>query len=216
MVTEDIKTFYERTILVYGTKEWVRSNPPFDELILTVLSQNTNSKNYSTAFKSLKDRFSSWEKALAAGEEEISLAIKSAGLHRIKARRIAELIRGFKLIDPALKLEVLESMSDDEALDFLMRFNGVKEKTAGCVLLFSLGRNVFPVDTHILRISKRFGLFPKDYDLSRAFHFYKSRLRDVDCYSFHLDLVQHGREVCQSRRPSCNLCYLNDICAKCI
>jgi len=214
LLTEDIKTFYERTILVYGVKKWVRSNPPFDELIFTVLSQNTNSKNYSAAFKSLKDRFSSWEEALMAGEEEISLAIKSAGLHKIKARRIIDLIRGFRLIDPTLKLDVLELMSDNEALDFLMKFNGVKEKTAGCVLLFSLGRNVFPVDTHILRISKRFGLLPRNCDLSRAFCFYESRLHDADCYSFHINLVQHGREVCQSRRPTCHLCYLNDICAK--
>lgn len=216
MVTDNIKTLYERTILVYGVKKWVRSNPPFDELIFTVLSQNTNNKNYSIAFKSLKDRFASWEEALMAGEEKISLAIKSAGLHRIKARRIIDLIRGFKLIDPTLKLDVLGQMSDDKALDFLMKFSGVKEKTAGCVLLFSLGRNVFPVDTHILRISKRFGLLPGNCDLSTAFRYYKSKLHDADCYSFHIDLVQHGREVCQSRRPSCHSCYLNDICAKCI
>jgi len=216
LVTGELKVFYEKTMLVCGVKRWERSNPPFDELILTVLSQNTNSKNYTAAFGSLKKRFSSWEDALMAGEDEVSLVIKNAGLHRIKARRIVELIRSLRLIDPTLKLDMLELMSDDEALDFLMKFNGVKEKTAGCVLLFSLGRNVFPVDTHILRISKRFGLLPKDCDLSRAFHFYKERLHDADCYSFHLDLVQHGRQICQSRRPFCHLCYLNDICAKCI
>ena len=169
MVTDELIVFYDRTIQVYGKKRWERSNPPFDELILTVLSQNTNSKNYTAAFSSLKMKFPRWEEVLIAGEEDVSLAIKNAGLHRIKARRIVELVRGFKLIDPTLKLDMLRQMNDDEALDFLMNFNGVKEKTAGCVLLFSLGRNVFPVDTHILRISKRFGLLPEDYDLSRAF-----------------------------------------------
>jgi len=201
-------------MLVYGVKKWVSSNPPFDELIFTVLSQNTNSKNYTAAFKELKDRFPSWEEALNAGEERISLAIRNAGLHKIKAKRIIDLISGFMSIDTTLKLDMLNQMNEDEALDFLMKFKGVKEKTAGCVLLFSIGRNVFPVDTHILRISKRFGILPEKCDLSSAFNFYRSKLRNADCYSFHLNLVQHGRHVCHSRKPLCHLCCLNDICAK--
>lgn len=199
----------------YGAKRAParRSRPPaLDELILTVLSQNTNDRNRDRAYRSLRQRFPGWEDVLAAPTPAIVAAIRVGGLAEQKARRIQALLTRVKETDGSLSLERLCAMPQEEARNYLLSFKGVGDKTAACVLLFSCGRPVFPVDTHILRVSQRLGLIPEKASAKQAHELLDARVPDDRKYEFHLNLIAHGRAVCHARKPECTVCCLKSKC----
>jgi endonuclease-3 len=103
-------------------------------------------------------------------------------------------------------------MSDQEAWDYLMEFEGVGPKTASCVFLFSFGRRTMPVDTHVHRVSARLGLIPDGYSAEDAHDWYRELALPVDIYQFHINLIQHGRTICRPQRPKCEKCTLRRLC----
>jgi endonuclease-3 len=111
-----------------------------------------------------------------------------------------------------LELDFLREMSIEEARAWLMAMDGIGPKTAAIILLFSLGRPAFPVDTHIHRVSRRLGLIPPKASREKAHELLEAMLPPETYYAFHLNLIRHGREVCQARKPRCELCTLRDLC----
>ncbi|MGQ9478076.1 MAG: endonuclease III domain-containing protein [Candidatus Bipolaricaulia bacterium] len=193
----------------YGKLEWRSHGNPLDVLIKTILSQNTNDANRDRAYASLKERFPTYEALAAASEEELAETIKPGGLHHEKARRIKKLLRELAAREGSYTLAYLEPLSTEEALAELLKFEGVGKKTAGVVLLFSLGKPYFPVDTHIARIARRLGWIEGDEDPHDKLNpLVPDRLK----YQFHLQLIRHGRETCRARRPHCSECPLKDLC----
>ena len=128
---------------------------PIDELILTVLSQNTNDRNRDVAYTRLRERFASWAEVRDAPVAEVEEAIRPGGLAPTKAVRIQEILRAIGDDD----LSWLEDAPLEEARDYLQELPGVGRKTAACVLLFAYGRPDIPVDTHVYRVGSRLGLF---------------------------------------------------------
>ncbi len=185
---------------------------PVDELVLTILSQNTNDRNRDLAFRRLRDRFPSWEAVQEAPLEAVIEAIRPAGLAQTKAPRIQEALRAIRARAGQISLDFLREMPLEEARAWLMSLRGVGPKTAAIVLLFSLGRPAFPVDTHIHRVSKRLGLI--DSRTSReAAHRVLEALVPPELYvPFHLELIEHGRHLCRARKPRCATCPLRDGC----
>ncbi|UCD54237.1 MAG: endonuclease III, partial [Dehalococcoidia bacterium] len=127
-------------------------------LVQTILSQNTSDVNSRRAFNSLLASFDSWESVAAADVNDISTAIKMGGLGDIKAKRIKAALAEIKRKQGKLELDFLNQLPLAKARDWLKQLPGVGSKTASCVLLFSLGRPALPVDTHVLRVTKRLGL----------------------------------------------------------
>lgn len=185
---------------------------PLDELIQTVLSQNTSDVNSGRAWAELKKRFPTWQEVLDARDAEIAGAIRSGGLSNIKAPRIRAILSGIISRRGDLDLRFLASLPLEEAKAWLRRLPGVGDKTAACVLLFSLRRPALPVDTHVLRISKRLGLVPTDTSAGRAEQILEDMVQPEAVYRFHLLLIRHGRNVCSARRPRCAGCALNERC----
>jgi len=144
----------------YGIPKRVEETDPLDGLIRTILSQNTNDRNRDRAYQSLSETYPTWDSVLEAGGESLSRVIKVGGLASIKARRIIRIIESLQRTHGKLSLEFLKELDSEEAEALLRSFDGVGEKTARCVLLFGLGRAVFPVDTHIFRVTKRLGIIP--------------------------------------------------------
>jgi endonuclease-3 len=142
---------YAALVDAYGEPTWRPSLPPVDELISTILSQNTNDTNRDTAFERLRDRFGSWEAVRDADASKVVEAIRPAGLANQKAPRIQQALR--EITDQAgkISLDFLQDMSVDEAKSWLTGLHGVGPKTAAIVLLFGMGRPAFPVDTHVHR-----------------------------------------------------------------
>ena len=204
---------HRRLLRHYGEPQWRRPLPPLDELISTILSQNTNDLNRDRAFEALRSRFPTWEAVRDASPEKVAGAIRPAGLANQKGPRIQAVLQAITTERGNLDLEFLRRLPPAEAKAWLLRFKGVGPKTAAIVLLFSLGQPAFPVDTHIHRVSGRLGLRPERMTAEAA-HDHLSPLFPPEAYrAAHLNLIRLGREVCHARRPACDRCPLQDVCA---
>ncbi|MBP1693345.1 MAG: endonuclease, partial [Chloroflexi bacterium] len=201
-----------RLIEYYGYPEWRNPLPALDELVSTILSQNTNDTNRDRAFNSLRRRFPTWEAVRDADQAAVIEAIRPAGLANQKGPRIQAVLREISAERGSLDLEFLNDMELEEARAWLMKFNGVGPKTAAIVLLFPSRRPAFPVDTHIYRVTGRLGLRPQNMNVEQA-HPYLEGLFSPDAYyPAHLNLIRLGREICQARRPNCPICPVKDLC----
>lgn len=204
---------YERLAGVFGLPEWGDPQPPLDELVSTILSQNTNDRNRDQAYVSLRKRFPTWEDVRDAPEGEVVEAIRPAGLANQKGPRIQAVLREITSQRGRLELNFLREMPDEEARAWLMGFKGVGPKTASIVLLFSLGKPAFPVDTHIYRVSGRLGLRPEKMDVEQSHTHLGELFREETYGAAHLNLIRLGREICHARKPDCAACSLTDLCA---
>jgi len=189
-----------------------RHRDPLDTLIFTILSQNTTDTNRDRAAKTLKERFPSWEEVRDAEVGEIVEIIKSAGLAQIRASRIKEVLEMITFRRGELDLSFLGEMENEEAKEWLTSLRGVGPKTAACVLLFSFGKPVLPVDTHVLRVSKRLGLIPSKTSAEKAHILLEEMVPAEAIHDFHLNMIAHGRNICQAQRPRCERCILAHIC----
>lgn len=195
----------------YGRREWERGKPVLDELIYTILSQNTSAKNCDEAFRELSERFPTWADVMAARTEDIAEAIRTGGLANRKAPRIKLILERVFERQGNLDLEWIADAPESEALGYLLEFDGVGRKTAACVLMFGLGRPVLPVDTHVHRVAMRLGLIGSVS--ADAAHDLLSEIVPRDrVYSFHVNMVAHGRRVCHARGPECPKCVLREEC----
>lgn len=179
----------------------------------TVLSQHTSDVNTERAFASLKARFPRWEDVARAPARSIAAAIRSGGLADQKAPRIRAILREIDRREGALSLARLDQLGDDEVEDYLCTLPGVGPKTAACVLAFSLGRAAFPIDTHVLRVTKRLGWIPPAASADKAHALLKEAVPHDLRYELHVQLITHGRTICKARAPLCSECVLLDVCA---
>jgi len=183
-----------------------------DCLISCILSQNTNDANSGRAWLRLKERFPTWRDAANARVRSIEAAIKPGGLAPSKSRRIKAILRQLHEERGEYDLEFLRDMNDDEAFRFMTAINGVGAKTAAVVLLFALGRDIFPVDTHIHRIAQRLGLAPEGSTREAVFEIMKPLAPGGKAWSLHVNLIRFGRERCRKRNPLCEGCPLREEC----
>jgi endonuclease-3 len=201
-----------RLLSAYGHAVWRHPLPPLDELVSTILSQNTNDVNRDRAYEALRGRFPTWEEVRDAEEAEVVGAIRSAGLANQKGPRIQGVLKAITAEHGDLDLGFLRKMPSDEVRHWLLKFKGVGPKTAAIVMLFSLGLPAFPVDTHVYRVTGRLGLRP-DNVTEEAAHTLLERLFPPETYvDAHLNLIRHGRQICLARRPLCEKCALRDLC----
>ncbi len=177
-----------------------------------MLSQNTTDLNSDRAYGNLRRRFPSWEEAHRATLRELMAAIRCGGLAHIKAVRIKALLEEVWGEQGHFDLSFLRDFSDEEVEAYLGRFKGIGSKTTACVLLFSLGRAAFPVDTHVFRVSRRLGLLNGQPTPEGAQAYLEPRIPAGDRFALHLHLVEHGRRICKAQRPLCRECVLLRLC----
>ncbi len=209
---EHAHLIYESLGAFYGYPDWRDPMPPLDELVSTILSQNTNDINRDRAFHSLRQRFPTWEVVRDAPPQAVVDAIRPAGLANQKGPRIQEVLRQITAQRGSLDINFLADLPLEEAHNWLVQFNGVGPKTAAIVLLFSLGRPAFPVDTHIYRVTGRLGLRPEKMTVEQAHPHLAALFAPETYYPAHLNLIRLGREICQARRPRHEDCPLTDLC----
>ena len=184
---------------------------PVDLLIATILSQNTNDKNSYKAFTNLKQKFSNWEEVAELPRKKIEQIIKVAGLGKQKSAAIKNFLTKVKTERDKINLNYLSKMSNEDILKELTSFNGIGIKTAACVLLFSLSRNVCPVDTHVHRTLNRIGLV-KTSSPDKTFYAISMKLPEGIAHQFHTNLIRLGREICKPAKPLCSICPLLKAC----
>lgn len=203
-----LRTIRDRLRREYGRPVLRAHRAPIDELILTVLSQNTTDRNRDVAWARLRERLPSWDAVREAPVREIEDAIRPGGLAPTKAVRIKRILEAIGDDD----LCWLEDAPLEEARDYLCDLPGVGRKTAACVLLFSFGRPEVPVDTHVYRVASRLGIIRPGASFDEA-HDEMLRLVDPeDAYEVHVLLIRHGRRTCVARAPRCSGCPLRRMC----
>ena len=203
---------HERLFEFYGEPIWRNPLPAIDELVSTILSQNTNDINRDRGFNALRAKFGTWEEVRDAQTADVVNAIRPAGLANQKGPRIQQVLRSITEERGSLDLSFLEKLTVDEARAWLTRFNGVGPKTAAIVLCFSLNKPAFPVDTHIYRVTGRIGLRPEKMTVEQAHPYLESLFPPETYYAAHLNLIRLGREICQARRPRCEVCPIVKLC----
>ncbi len=196
----------------YGVPRNDPHHAPLDELVLTVLSQNTNDTNRDVAYTRMQDRFPDWESVERAPVEEVEEAIRPGGISKVKSQRIKAMLASIRERTGGLDLSMLESAPREEAIDLLESLPGVGRKTTACVLLFSYDRPELPVDTHVYRVSSRLELIRPKASFLEAHEVMRAAVPPEETYELHVNLIRHGRRLCTARAPACAECPLRRLC----
>jgi endonuclease-3 len=203
-----VRAIRDRLREMYGRPTQEPHGRPIEELVRTVLSQNTSDFNRDVAYGRLRERFPTWEEVRDAPLPEVEEAIRPGGLALTKAPRIQDILRR---LGEHPNLDWLRDAPREEALAYLVALPGVGRKTAACVMIFSFGRPEIPVDTHVYRVGKRLGLISPRASFERAHDELLAIVDPEDAYELHINLIRHGRAICRPR-PRCEECGLRRMC----
>ncbi len=195
----------------YGEKKWERWREPVGELIRTILSQNTTDKNSLQAYANLIEKYPTWDDLLEGKDEEIIEQIKFGGLANTKSKKIKNCLKEIKAREGKINLEFLADYELEKAEEYLISLDGVGPKTAACVLIFSFNFPIMPVDTHIHRLANRIGIV-ETKSREKTQEEINKIIPAEDIYSFHINLIEHGRKICKATKPICDECFLTDLC----
>jgi endonuclease-3 len=196
----------------FGPLDPPRGWEPLEELVYTVLSQNTSDVNSGRAYAALRARFPEWADVAAAPTGHVAEAIRPGGLAETKAPRIQAILEEIRRRQGSLDLSWMRRASDAEVRSFLTSLPGVGPKTTACVLAFSLGRSALPVDTHVFRVAGRLDWLPPGTTAAPAHDVMESLVPEPIRVEMHVGLIRLGREICRPGRPRCEICPLRRLC----
>ncbi len=185
---------------------------PLSNLILTVLSQNTNDNNRDQAYRRLKKKLPTWEQVMRANVRQIEVAIRPGGLAKQKSARIKNILKWINQEYGSLTLDSLCTMNPEEAIEKFCQLKGIGVKTISVVLMFSCGIDIFPVDTHVHRICRLLGLVPKNVTAEKTFWLMQPFVPKGKSFSLHINFLKLGRTICIARKPRCEQCPINQYC----
>ena len=200
---------------LFGGEAWARQrrdSDPLDTLIRAILSQNTNDGNSGQAYRSLRERFSTWEAVLEADPEDLKETIRIAGLANQKGPTIQAVLTWLKSERGKLELDFLCGLPEEEAVEILTRHKGVGIKTAFIVLSFACGKDLCAVDTHVHRILRRMGVVDERCGREKAHAELAGLIPKGRARSFHVNLVDFGKTICTAQKPDCQACPLRRPC----
>lgn len=182
---------------------------PLDELIYILLTVQTR-YGVDEVYEALKQRFPTWDAAVRARETTLAKMLAPLGLSAQRSRRLRVILRKLRDDFGACTLEPLRQMSNEDAEEYLRSLPGVGPKVARCVLMYSLGRDVLPVDAHVYRVARRVGLLEESVPYDKAHDAIHECVPPRHRYALHVNLVKLGRDLCDAKRPRCEDCPLHD------
>ena len=212
MALHDVKEILDELERLYGNEARPASDfryeEPLDDLILTILSQNTNDKLRDKAFANMKARYSSWEEVAHADIEELKDVLRIAGMSGTKPPRIQQILAAVKDKFGVYSIKELRGWTQPDVRAYLTSLPGVGPKTSAIVECFDLDLPGFPVDTHITRLSKRFGWAAEKLPPDKIQEILEAELPKERFRGGHLNFLEHGRGICNARRPRCGECTM--------
>jgi endonuclease III len=180
----------------------LRHASPYQLLAATILSAQTTDERVNTVTPELFARYPTPHDLAAADPAELEEVVRSTGFYRNKARSLigmaSALVDRFDGEVPAVMAE-------------LVTVPGVGRKTANVVRSVAMDLPGLPVDTHVLRLSRRLGLTAQTDPVKVELDL-NPMVPAAERGTFSLRLILHGRRVCIARRPRCDECVLNDFC----
>lgn len=207
-----VEKIHRRLVRRFGPLEAPRRTDPLEELVFTVLSQNTSDANSLRAYTSLRRRYPTWEELARARVSDVADAIRPGGLANVKAPRILAILREIRAREGHIDLSGMQVATDAEVRDYLRSLPGVGPKTAAVVMALSLGRPALAVDTHVHRVTRRLGLIPAKASAEVAHGILEGIVPAPLRVEMHVGLIRLGREICKAGRPRCEECPLVELC----
>jgi len=196
----------------YGQPDHHNPTDPLDDLVFVILSRMTQEVKYTRTYADLRRDLPTWEQVMDAPPDELIDLLRDAGLAGTKARHLQAILEEIEVREGRLSLDRLRGLEDEEVEGYLTSLPGVARKTARCVMLYALGRDVCPVDAHVWRVMGRLGFAPCGPWSERGAKRLEDRIPRALRRSLHVTLVAHGRAVCRARGPRCEACCLRDLC----
>ena len=195
----------------YGRPRLGNPYDPLDDLVYIILSNKTGPQTAHRTYERLRARFPNWEQIVKVPSSQIRSILRPAGLSSVKSRQLRAALRSINHRLGRYDLRALRRKPEEEIEEFLTSLPGVSEKVAKCVMMYTLGGQVLPVDVHVHRIASRLG--------------WTSRKRADQCHeelellvpprkrhAFHVDCVLHGRRICRPHEPLCRSCCIKGAC----
>ena len=206
-----VRRVCEALAATYGRPRFGNPRKPLDDLIYIVMSNKTTPEMARQVYARIRQRFPDWHDVLTARPRVLRSILRPAGLATVKSSQIRAALRRIRCDFGKCDLAGLRSRPEQEIHNYLMSLPGVSDKVAKCVMMYTMGLDVLPVDSHVHRIAKRLG--------------WTARRRLDQCqdelavlvppkrrYAFHVDCIAHGREVCRPTAPACQACCIRRHC----
>lgn len=186
---------------------------PLDELIFIQLSVRTRETAYLGTYPALRKLVGrAWARLLVLPDAEVLRVLEPGGMARVKLDRLRGQLARIRARFGRVTLAPLRTMEDGEIEAFLRSLPGVGPKVSRCVMLYSLDRDVFPVDSNCHRVLDRLGFLPAGVHVKAGHDFLQALVPDGIRRSLHVNLIYHGRDRCIPGPPRCETCPLLDLC----
>lgn len=186
---------------------------PLNELLYIIISLRTTEPSTQRTYIKFKKAFPRWKNVYSAPVNKVATVLKNAGLSKQKANNLKLILRKIKRDWKQLSLRKLKSLDIDSLEKYLLSLPGIGIKSARCIMMYSFNKTVFPVDSHCFRIIKRLGWIEQGSKYTartqdKIQELIPAKIR----YRLHVNLIQHGREICFSFLPRCKVCFLGMFC----
>lgn len=195
----------------YGRPRFGNPRNPLDDLVYIILSNKTDPASARRAYRDLRDRFPSWENLLRSPSVCMRRLLRPAGLATVKTAQIRAALRDILKDFGALSLRSLRGLTTPDAEVYLVSLPGVSHKVAKCVLMYTMDRQVLPVDVHVHRVSKRLGWTAKRR-ADQCHEELESLVLPKWRFVFHVGCVAHSRSCCRPAHPRCDHCCIRRQC----
>lgn len=195
----------------YGLPRLGNPEDPLDDLVYVLLSNKSAPERAQKAYAELKARFSSWDEVSEDDLPEVVGVLRPTGFATKRAGQLLAIFSRLKEDFGGCSLDALKRRGQQEVFDYLTSFSGVSDKVARCVMMYTMGFKVLPVDAHVHRVAYRLGW--TRIDRPENSHDELEALIPPDRrYAFHVDCIAHGRELCRASRPMCEPCNVKHFC----
>ena len=213
---ERIRSIHQDLLDVYGEQNWHDNDDGIRQLLITILSQNVADENTARAAENLFNEFEDYEAIENSSIQELADSINPAGLPQTKAQRLQRTLKALREQgeENEYSVDFLGEMEDSQAQVWLEEIKGIGPKTASVLLNFHFDADVMPVDTHVERISKRFRLIPFSASNGKAHELLNEAVPHDIKNSFHMLIIEHGKNNCSARNPTCGETKLKKYCSR--
>jgi endonuclease III len=202
----------DRLVAEYGVPSLGNFRNPVKEIFYILLSAKTADAQYRRTNRALHLAYPTLESLASAKPKGVRVCIESGGLAATRAVQIIALAKALLKAGAPKPARYLRSLDAEKAFAFLTGLPGVGPKSAFCVMMYSLDRDVFPVDVNVIRIAERLGALRRGFDHTKAQKALAKIAPTGRSKDLHIGLVVHGREVCTPRNPKCGECCLVELC----
>ncbi len=181
---------------------------PFQCLVAVMLSAQCTDKRVNLVTPALFAAYPTPQTLASATPDEVFEFVKSVSYPRSKAEH---------LVETAKRLTEVYGGQVPDNIDDLQTLQGVGRKTANVIQSVAFGKSTLAVDTHVYRVAHRLGLVSKrDNTPFKVEQELVKHIPTADIPNAHHWLLLHGRYVCTSRKPHCEKCEIEALCAKLI